>query len=83
LCCALINAGISSRQGAHQVAQKFNTGTLPRHWDIIYESPPGLESDANINLWAAPSATWEVRVQRPRLKPAAPASTAIARNIPA
>src|SRR4030067_706088 len=31
--CILFNTGISSRQGAHQVAQKFTTSTLLRHFD--------------------------------------------------
>ena len=30
--CILTSIGISSRHGAHQVAQKLTTSTWPRHW---------------------------------------------------
>ena len=36
-----MNSGISSRHGAHQVAQKLTTTTLPRHWSRRCSLPAG------------------------------------------
>src|ERR1017187_388659 len=78
--CTLINAGISSRQGAHQVAQKFTTSTLPRQWESGCGLPLRSSSDAVISLWAALSAAGGIRFARLKKKPARPASAAATRN---
>src|SRR5487761_2052910 len=51
--CAATNCGISSRQGAHQVAQKLTTRTLPRHCASAWSWPSGSGSTTSSS--AAPS----------------------------
>src|SRR5207253_6810193 len=72
--CARTNSGISSRQGAHQVAQKLTTTTLPRHWESDCSWPEMSGSDSEKSAFASRGA----RSQTASATPPASARTAAA-----
>src|SRR5687767_2812837 len=70
---AFTNIGISSRHGAHHVAQKLTTTSLPRHWasDWAVPSTSGSVTASSVS----PSGTDDWRMKTPESAPASNATT--------
>src|SRR5689334_13235712 len=74
--CALMNSGISSRHGAHHVAQKLTTITLPRHCASGCSLPEASGSERPASAAPACGEGAGARCCRPKYVPAPSASTA-------
>ena len=68
-----MKCGISSRHGAHHVAQKFTTTTLPRHWPMDCSLPLVSGKDSASNAEASVAVWCSKPTYAPSAKAIAPA----------